>query len=105
MALRLPGQGADGPRGRPTGVAALDYELAGEMAASLGRVGRRAEEALEKLRAAAPDADERPKLIAEAALAVHAWFIQRELCGMRRHDAVIRDHAIPKAVLARLGAR
>ncbi|WP_348639918.1 DUF6665 family protein, partial [Mesorhizobium sp. M7A.F.Ca.US.001.04.1.1] len=33
------------------------------------------------------------------------YFIQRELCGLRKHDAVIREYNIPKAVLARLGAK
>ncbi|WP_367718396.1 DUF6665 family protein [Nitratireductor sp. GISD-1A_MAKvit] len=40
-----------------------------------------------------------------AADAVHHYFIQRELCGLRRHDDVIADLAIPPRVLARLGAR
>ena len=39
-----------------------------------------------------------------AAVAVHHYFIQRELMGMRRHDGVIREYGIPRAVLARLGA-
>ncbi|WP_348630558.1 DUF6665 family protein, partial [Mesorhizobium sp. M7A.F.Ca.CA.004.02.1.1] len=33
------------------------------------------------------------------------YFIQRELCGLRKHDAVIREYNIPRAVLARLGAK
>ena len=37
--------------------------------------------------------------------AVYAYFIQRELCGLRRHDEIIRDYAIPREVLVRLGAR
>jgi hypothetical protein len=40
-----------------------------------------------------------------AAAAVHAYFIQRELCGFRRHDDVIREMGIPRSVLVRLGAR
>jgi hypothetical protein len=39
-----------------------------------------------------------------AAQAVYAYFIQRELCGLRRHRDVIREYAIPDEVLARLGA-
>ncbi|MCV0397439.1 MAG: hypothetical protein K5872_16450 [Rhizobiaceae bacterium] len=106
MGLRLPGQTGAMPGGRRTGVAQLDYELAGEMATSLGRAGRKAEEKLARLKAAEAEGEEaRARLVEEAAQAVHAWFIQRELCGMRRHEGVIRDHAIPKAVLARLGAR
>lgn len=40
-----------------------------------------------------------------AADAVHAYFIQREFCGLRRHDGVIREYGIPREVLVRLGAR
>ena len=39
-----------------------------------------------------------------AARAVHHYFIQRELSGLRRHDDAIRDLAIPREVLVRLGA-
>ena len=81
-----------------------------EMAASLGRAGDRAARALAEL--AALDAGNagtgqapRENALREAAVAVHAWFIQRELCGLRRHDDVIRELNIPRAVLARLGAR
>ncbi|WP_274426545.1 DUF6665 family protein [Chelativorans sp. YIM 93263] len=91
-----------------TGVAELDYELAGEMAGALGRAGRRAEVSLARLAACddvASERERRKELLQEAAEAVHAYFIQRELCGLRRHDDVIRGLAIPRAVLARLGAR
>jgi hypothetical protein len=84
---------------------ALDYEIAGEMASALGRAGRRVEETLARLREKEEDLDARPALLRDAAEAVHAYFIQRELCGMRRHDAVIREYDIPKAVLVRLGAK
>ena len=36
--------------------------------------------------------------------AVYAYFIQRELCGLRRHHDVIREYRIPAEVLVRLGA-
>ncbi|MER9337382.1 hypothetical protein NKJ06_25930 [Mesorhizobium sp. M0293] len=83
---------------------ALGHEILAEKAAALGRAGKRVEETLAKLR---ENADEqlRPRLLKEAAEAVHGHFIQRELCGLRRHDAVIREYNIPKAVLARLGAK
>jgi hypothetical protein len=80
----------------------LDYEIAAEKAAALGRAGRKAEVALSRLR---EGAGERQVLLGEAAEAVYAYFIQRELCGMRRHEAVIRFYDIPKTVLARLGAK
>ena len=104
MALRPPtfssGQGA-----AQSGLNVLDYEIAGEMASALGRAGRRVEETLALLRAEAPESEARPQRLRDAAEAVHAYFIQRELCGMRRHEAVIREYDIPKAVLARLGAK
>lgn len=49
--------------------------------------------------------ERRVVLLREAAKAVHAYFIQRELCGLRRHDDVIREMGIPRAVLVRLGAQ
>jgi hypothetical protein len=48
---------------------------------------------------------DRERRLRNAAAAVHAYFIQRELCGFRRHDDVIREMGIPRSVLVRLGAR
>lgn len=83
---------------------ALGHEVLAEKAAALGRAGQRVEQTLKTLREQGGDDVDRPRLLKEAAKAVHAYFIQRELCGLRRHDAVIREYEIPKAVLARLGA-
>jgi hypothetical protein len=102
MAVRMPsnfgrsGHGDDAPD-------VLGLEILAEKAASLGRAGERVEAALARLRKGG--AEERAVLLKAAAEAVHAYFIQRELCGLRRHDAAIREYDIPKAVLARLGAR
>ena len=82
---------------------ALGHEILAEKAQALGRAGQKVEETLARLGANA-DEELRPRLLKEAAVAVHAYFIQRELCGLRKHDAVIREYAIPKAVLVRLGA-
>ncbi|WP_309083244.1 DUF6665 family protein [Chelativorans sp.] len=101
--LRPPGSGH--ARLPQTGISALDYELAGEMAAALGYAGQRAEESLARLAAHEGGEAERGNLLREAADAVYAYFIQRELCGLKRHDEVVRQLAIPRAVLARLGAR
>lgn len=88
-----------------SGVNVLEHEMLAEMAASLGRAGERAEICLARLREAPREPpDERERLLKEAAAAVHAYFIQRELCGLRRHDNVIRDLQIPNLVLVRLGA-
>lgn len=81
----------------------LGHEILAEKAAALGRAGQRVEESLKKLRENGEN-DRRPGLLKEAAAAVHAYFIQRELCGLRRHESVIREYDIPRAVLVRLGA-
>jgi hypothetical protein len=103
MALKPPSQRSRGSD-TETGVDVVGHELAEEMAISLGRAGRRAEEALARLREHQGTPEERALLLKAAAESVHAYFIQRELCGLRRHDDVIRDYAIPREVLARLGA-
>ncbi|QKC95335.1 DUF6665 family protein [Mesorhizobium sp. NZP2298] len=82
---------------------ALGHEVLAEKAAALGRAGQRVEETLARLRDNG-DEQTRALLLKEAAAAVHGYFIQRELCGLRKHDAVIREYDIPKAVLVRLGA-
>ncbi|WP_432287388.1 DUF6665 family protein [Aminobacter sp. BA135] len=82
----------------------LEYELLAEKAAALGRAGERVGEALGKLNKHQGDAEQRRVLVKAAADAVYAYFIQRELCGLRRHDDAIRDYAIPREVLVRLGA-
>jgi len=81
----------------------LSHEILAEKAAALGRAGQRVEETLAKLREGGED-EHRTQLLKDAAAAVHAYFIQRELCGLRKHDAVIREYNIPRAVLVRLGA-
>lgn len=83
---------------------ALGHEIMQEKAAALGRAGETAARAVARLKEAAKDAPERPALLKDAAKAVHAWFIQRELCGLRRHADVIRELGIPQEVLVRLGA-
>ncbi|RUX37309.1 hypothetical protein EOA33_35020 [Mesorhizobium sp. M4A.F.Ca.ET.050.02.1.1] len=83
----------------------LGHEILAEKAAALGRAGQRVEQTLARLREDGGDEERRPRLLKDAAEAVHAYFIQRELCGLRKHDAVIREYNIPRAVLVRLGAQ
>jgi hypothetical protein len=104
MSLRLPGQNST-PASGQTDVDVLDYELMAEKAASLGRAGYYAEQHLNLLRNYQGDADGRAVLLKKTVEAVYAWFIQRELCGLRRHDSLIREYAIPREVLVRLGAK
>jgi hypothetical protein len=94
---------------------ALGHEILAEKASALGRAGEKAEACLARLdahvegqrddHAASGHDSHRMTLLKEAADAVYAFFIQRELCGLRRHDAVIRDLRIPREVLVRLGAK
>ena len=104
MSLRPPQQyGTSSATG--IGPNPLEIEIAGEKAAALGRSGERVEQTLAKLKALERGAPERAVSLKEAAEAVYAYFIQRELCGMRRHHDVIREYGIPNEVLVRLGAK
>lgn len=103
MALRLPGSTDLSMRGR-TGLEVLDYEIVEEMATALGAAGRKVEQVMARLHAHSGDAESRKALLKEAAAAVYAYFIQRELCGLRRHQDAIREYRIPNEVLVRLGA-
>ena len=102
MSLHPPGRSAAGLP--PQGLAALDYEIAGEQASALGRAGRRVEEALAALAAAERNPSDRERHLREAAAAVWAYFVQREMIGFRRHDDAVGIYRIPGEVLARLGA-
>ena len=104
MSLRPPSQYGN-PGNTSDSVGLLDYEIAAEKAAALGRAGGRVEQALAELAAFEGSAEDRVVVLKRAAEAVYAYFIQRELCGMRRHQDVIREYQIPNAVLVRLGAK
>jgi hypothetical protein len=91
------------PRSQDNALTGLEREIAGEKAATLGRAGELVALRLTSLSEAT--GDERSAALQAAAEAVHAYFIQRELSGLRNHEAVIRDYRIPRAVLVRLGAR
>lgn len=104
MSLKLPGSSDLAARGRP-GLDVLDYEIVAEKATTLGTAGRKVETVMAQLHAHQGDAHERIALVRSAAEAVYAYFVQRELCGLRRHDDVIREYRIPREVLVRLGAK
>ena len=107
MSLRPPSRySASAPAGSAgEGVfSPLDHEIAAEKASSLGRAGEKVERTLRALRVCPADAADRGERLKDATQAVYAYFIQRELCGLRRHHDAIRDFAIPSEVLVRLGA-
>jgi hypothetical protein len=83
------------------GTAMLDHEIMAERASSLGEAERQVVKTIAALASAASD---RAARLAEAQKAVWQYFVQRELCGFRRHAEVIRDLKIPPEVLNGLGA-
>lgn len=91
---------------KETGLNILEYELMSERADSLGRHGLKVEKALALLAervAAKCSAEERESLLNAAADEVWAFFIQREMCGLRSQKDAIRRYCIPPEVIARLG--
>jgi hypothetical protein len=97
---------------RRRGIDALDYELAQEQAASLGRAGRTLEEALAALAAYEPNREQnghtgrdaaRAALVAAAGHALWCFMVQREAIGLRDPRPVIRDYRVPAEVQNRMG--
>src|SRR4051794_36140622 len=119
MSFRLPQSLNGGPRPE-TGANVLDYEIAQQKAETLGDMGRKVEQALHRLRefdarqddARQDDARQddrrdnaaheagatRSRLVDEAARRVWALMVQRELCGLRHWDAVVRSYGVPREV-------
>ena len=91
---------------KDAGLNILEYELMSERADALGRHGLKVEKTLallaERLAAGCPQ-EERDALLDDAADKVWAFFIQREMCGLRSQKDAIRRYAIPPEVIARLG--
>ena len=87
----------------------LDYKLREQKAQTLGTLSDQIEQALAALRtfeaeAHQPDREHRRRaLLDNAADLVWAFMIQRELCGLRNWDAVVKDYGIPREVLNRVG--
>jgi hypothetical protein len=84
---------------------ALQRQLAGETAASLGRLGREVEFALAQLTAqkAAPTAAY-TAMVNTCAQLVWEYFVQREACGLPDQSRVIELLGIPEDVLRQVGA-
>jgi hypothetical protein len=101
MALRPPTAFARAS-GAGSNFSRLETEILGEAAAALGHYGRRVEDALARLDATGNT--EREVLLQDAADAVWAYFIQRELAGFGDHRFVIREMKIPPEVLNRMGS-
>lgn len=83
------------------GTAAIEHEILGERAASLGAAEHRVIKAIAALAAAG---EQRAIALAEAQRTVWEYFVQRELVGFRKHNDVIQELSIPREVLVGLGA-
>lgn len=81
----------------------MALEIAGECAATLGQQGQKAAKALERLSDLPPEDDAYQTQLDRAAYAVWAYFIQRELIGLRNHADIIAELNIPTQVLNRMG--
>jgi hypothetical protein len=106
-------------RSRRSSPAVLDYEIAQEQAAALGRIGRALEVALAALarfdsaRAerreeftahASSGAAARAKLVQDASDALWCFVVQCEGCGLRDERQVVRAYEVPGEVRNRMGA-
>ncbi len=90
------------------GLDALEYEALQEKAWNLARMGRRLELALRALAefdAALPEggAGERDRLVAAAGEALWYLVVQREACGLRDSEALMRELDVPREVRLRMG--
>jgi hypothetical protein len=89
-------------------VVALDYEIAREQAAALGRLGRALEAALAALaeyeRTNGERGAARARLVQDASDALWCFIVQRETCGLRDPRPVIREYRVPVEVHNRMGA-
>jgi len=115
MTLRPP-KPSSSSRQNPT--AALDYEIAQEQVAALGRAGRALEAALAALTAHGEGKGDgkdggvrngasgaiRAKLVQDASDALWCFIVQREAIGLRDPRPVIRNYRVPAEVHNRMGA-
>ncbi|WP_422377636.1 DUF6665 family protein [Roseibium sp.] len=87
--------------------AVLEQEIFNEKAATLSRLNKKLEEALQRLEASgsaqAMTEEDLLPLLAEAGEALWHVTIQRELCGLREHKAFYDFLGVPKSVRLRMG--
>lgn len=110
LSVRPPRILAPPPATSPVDV--LEYEVMQEKAATLGRLTKAFEQALAALRAFDTEAArngaldggaEREELLDAAAEALWNFVVQREVCGLRNTEAVLREYAVPAALRLRMG--
>jgi hypothetical protein len=92
-------------------LAALEHEIAGEKAASLGRAGEKLEAAITALAAfdrepsTAADRATRDALVAIAAERLWYYIVQREALGWHEHGEALAVYRVPGEIQARMGPR
>jgi len=90
-----------------SGYATLEYEIAEERAAALGRLGRRLEAALTALaacpRTASSNRKVRDRLVEHAGYALWLLAVQREACGLNDSSQVLQTYGVPREIYARMG--
>ena len=100
------------PRQADTAFDALQHEVLQEKASTLGRLTQAFESALAELRrfeaetgaSRSEDQDSRREALLDAAAdALWIFVVQREACGLRNTEAVLRDYGVPTAVRLRMG--
>jgi hypothetical protein len=86
----------------------VQAEIAQEKAAALGRIATRLRDALARLAEldatpGDPAPAERQRLVAAAGEALWYYVVQREACGIRDVESVLRDYRVPRDVYLRMG--
>lgn len=81
----------------------LQHELLAEKAASLGRAGAEVTRRMAAIVAAS--SEERDDAVQNAAEAVFAFVVQRDLCGFHAHEEALNNLGVTREVMARVGVR
>lgn len=88
-----------------SGADALETEVLGEKAYSLGLAAHAVEKSLNELKAFGGPENERIAMVQLSADKVHAYFVQREMMGFTNHDHPIAHYDIPNDVISRVGVK
>jgi hypothetical protein len=101
--MRVPNRGL--ARLSERNVESVQAEIAQEKAASLSRASSRLQEAMGRLEGldAGTSASERAAVVAAAGEALWYYVVQREACGLRDVESVLRDFRVPREVHLRMG--
>jgi hypothetical protein len=91
----------------------LHHEIMQEKASTLGRLTQAFEKALANYveleagpaASGAAASAQREKLLDEAGEALWWFVVQREACGLRNTEMVLREYKVPAAIRLRMGVR